>query len=79
MPGEDQLPTAFGGIGGCAAGAEGGPWGPLCEGPGTVCWNRLRALAWVWVPPSDSWMTGLMAVSGRTRPLPGAHLAPAPP
>lgn len=45
-------------------GSGGWALGPLLEVPGHWLWNCLGALAGVWVPPSDGWMTGLMAASG---------------
>lgn len=50
--------------GGCGAQGRVGP-GVLCSRYlVTGCWNCLGALACVWVPPSESWMMGLMAASG---------------
>lgn len=51
--------------------------------PVTACWNRLGALAWAWVPPSDSWVirltAGLTAVSGLYVAPPGTLPASARP
>ena len=75
---------SFGGIGGCATRADGGPWGPLCEGPcHCLLESPLGALAWAWVPPSDSWVirltAGLTAVSGLYVAPPGTLPASARP